>query len=135
MDYGLTTKKMTKFKDKDMPLLIGRVLRAGVVISISIVIFGGIVYLYRHGHSLADYREFKGVPGFVQYNAGLFHEAFNLKGQAIIQLGIILLIATPVLRIIFSAAGFALEKDYLYLGISILVLFIIFISAISGHAG
>ena len=116
-------------------MLIGRVLRTGVVISISIVFFGGIVYLYRHGHSVADYREFKGVPDFVKYNARLFREAFNLKGQAIIQLGIILLIATPVLRIIFSAIGFAFEKDYLYLGISILVLFIIAISAIDGHAG
>ncbi len=126
---------MKKFKDADMPLLIGRVLRAGVVISMSIVFVGGAVYLYRHGHSVADYREFKGVPRFVQYNLRLFREAFNLKGQAIIQIGIILLIATPVLRIIFSAIGFVLEKDYLYVGISILVLFIIFMSAVSGHAG
>lgn len=126
---------MKKFKDTDMPLLIGRVLRAGVVISMSIVFIGGAFYMYRHGHSVADYRKFKGVPGFVQYNARLFREAFNLKGQAIIQLGIILLIATPVLRVVFSAIGFALEKDYLYLGISILVLLIIIISALGGHAG
>jgi len=50
-------------------------------------------------------------------------------------LGIALLIATPILRVIFSAIGFVLEKDYLYLGISLVVLSIIFFSALSGHAG
>jgi uncharacterized membrane protein len=47
----------------------------------------------------------------------------------------VLLIATPILRIIFSATGFVFEKDYLYLGISLLVLGIIFASALTGHAG
>jgi len=126
---------MIKFKDKDMQLLLGQVLRAGTVISVSIVFIGGIFYLYRHGHTIADYRTFKGIPDFVQYASGIFNGIFSFKGQAIIQFGIILLIATPIFRVIFSAIGFVLEKDYLYLGISLLVLLIIFMSMLSGHAG
>jgi uncharacterized membrane protein len=126
---------MKKFKDTDMQLLLGRVLRAGTVISISIVFFGGILYLYRHGHSVANYKVFIGTPDFVHQAASLFSGAFSLKGQAIIQIGIILLIATPILRVIFSAIGFVFEKDHLYVGISLLVLFIIFMSMLSGHAG
>jgi uncharacterized membrane protein len=126
---------MKKFKDTDMQLLLGRVLRAGTVISISIVFFGGVIYLYRHGHSVANYKTFVGVPDFVQHAGSLFNGAFTLKGQAIIQLGIILLIATPILRVMFSAIGFVLEKDYMYLIISLLVLSIIFMSTISGHVG
>ncbi len=126
---------MIKFKDKDMQLLLGQVLRAGTVISICVVFIGGIFYLYRHGHTIADYRVFKGIPDFVQHASGIFNGIFSLKGQAIIQFGIILLIATPIFRVIFSAIGFVLEKDYLYVGISLLVLFIIFISMLSGHAG
>jgi uncharacterized membrane protein len=126
---------MIKFKDKDMQLLLGQVLRAGTVISISIVFIGGIFYLSRHGHTIADYRTFKGIPDFVQHASGIFNGIFSLKGQAIIQFGIILLIATPIFRVIFSAIGFALEKDYLYVGISLLVLLIIFMSMLSGHAG
>jgi len=126
---------MSKFKDKDIQLLIGQVLRAGTVLSVSIVFLGGIFYLYRHGHALASYKPFIGVPDFVQHSPGIFYSAFSLKGQAIIQLGIILLIATPIMRVICSAIGFVLEKDYLYTCISILVLCIIFISMISGHAG
>ena len=124
-----------KFKDTDMQSLLGHVLRAGTVISITIVFFGGILYLYRHGHSIANYKDFKGTPDFVHQAASLFSGAFSLKGQAIIQLGIILLIATPIVRVTFSAIGFVFEKDYLYVGISLLVLLIIFISTLSGHAG
>ena len=126
---------MKKIKDTDISLLIGRVLRAGTVVSISIVFFGGLFYLYRHGTSTADYSNFKGVPVFVRNAPGLFAGALHFKGQAIIQLGIVLLIATPILRVVFSALGFALEKDYMYVVISLLVLFVILISTISGHAG
>ena len=126
---------MNKFKDTDMQLLLGRVLRLGMIVSIAIVFVGGIVFLYRHGHSIPNYKEFKGIPPFLQNMGSLFNSAFSLHGQAIIQLGIILLIATPILRVVFSTIGFVLEKDYLYTGISLLVLLIIFASMLSGHAG
>jgi uncharacterized membrane protein len=126
---------MIKFKDKDMQLLLSQVLRAGTVVSISIVFIGGVFYLYRHGGAIADYRVFKGIPDFVSHASGILDGILRLKGQAIIQFGIVLLIATPILRVIFSAIGFVLEKDHLYVGISLLVLFIIFASMWSGHAG
>jgi uncharacterized membrane protein len=117
---------MKKFKDRDMQLLLGQVLRAGTVLSISIVFFGGIIYLYRHGHSVANYSTFIKIPDFVAHFPGIFYNASSLKGQAIIQIGIILLIATPILRVLCSAID---------VGISMLVLFIIFMSMLSGHAG
>ena len=126
---------MIKFKDKDMQLLLGKVLRAGTIISVSIVFIGGLFYLYRHGHTIADYKTFNGIPNFVQHFGSIIGGVLSLKGQAIIQLGIILLISTPILRVAFSAVGFVLEKDYLYVGISLLVLLIIFVSMLSGHAG
>lgn len=126
---------MKLFKDKDIQLLLGHVLRIGTLVSVGVVLIGGIFFIYRHGHSISDYHTFKGAPGFVQHPSSVFHGILALKGQAMIQLGIVLLIATPILRIIFSAIGFALEKDYLYVGISVLVLCIIFISLLSGHAG
>lgn len=126
---------MKKFKDTDMQLLLGRVLRAGTVTSVCIVFFGGVIYLHRHGHFMADYRSFTGTPAFLHQPGSLFEGVMALRGQAIIQIGILLLIATPILRVIFSAIGFVLEKDYLYVGISLLVLLIIFMSMLGGHAG
>src|ERR1700761_5339505 len=102
----------TKFKDTDMQAIIGWVLRAGVFVSMLVVFIGGVIYLSRHSTEHIDYHEFKGVPDFVHTLPGIFHGILDGRGRAIIQAGIILLIATPVLRIIFSAVGFMIEKDY-----------------------
>jgi uncharacterized membrane protein len=122
-------------KDKDMQSIIGWVLRAGVIISISVVFAGGVLYIYRHGSSVANYHTFKGIPDFVRDLNGIGTGILTFRGRAIIQAGIILLIATPVIRVVFSAVGFILEKDYLYTGITLVVLAIICFSMLSGHAG
>lgn len=126
---------MSKFRDTDMQAIIGWILRAGVLVSMSVIFIGGVIYLYRHGQTHVDYSKFVGVPDFVSNPGGIIHGIITLRGRAIIQAGIVLLIATPVIRVLFSAIGFIMEKDYLYTGITILVLFIILASMISGHAG
>jgi len=131
----MTDKQTHQFNEKDMQTIIGWILRAGVSIAMLIVLFGGVIYLYRHGHTLADYHTFKGVPGFVHHPAGIINGILTFRGRAIIQGGIILLIATPVIRVIFSAIGFVLEKDHLYTVITLIVLLIILISMFSGRAG
>lgn len=124
----------TNFKDKDIQTVVGWVLRLGVIISVAIVFIGGMVYIYRHGHSMADYSVFKGVPDFV-HPAGIIEGIRAHRGRAVIQAGIVLLIATPILRVACSAVGFMLEKDRLYTFITLIVLLIIFASILSGHAG
>ena len=118
-----------------MQLIIGWILRGGVAVSMAIVIIGGFFFISRHGHSVADFRGFKGVPDFISSPKKVFESALQLKGQAIIQLGIALLIATPILRVVFAAIGFILEKDHLYTLISIIVLLVIIISMITGRIG
>lgn len=122
------------FKDTDMQVLIGWVLRIGVIVSVGVVFIGGVLYISRHSGATPDYSKFDGVPNFVQLH-GLINGIISLKGRSIIQTGIILLIATPILRIVFSTVSFVLERDYLYIVISLLVLLIIIISSISGHGG
>jgi len=125
----------TSFKDTDMQAIIGWVLRAGVIISMFVVVFGGIVYLYRHGHEVRDYSQFKGVPDFVHSFSGVIGGIITFKGRAIIQAGIVLLILTPVIRVIFSAIGFLIEKDYLYVGLTLIVLLVIIAGMLTGHGG
>jgi uncharacterized membrane protein len=124
-----------RFKDTDMQAVIGWVLRAGVFISMLVVFIGGVIYLYRHGQTTANYHQFRGVPDFVQNFTGITNGILHFRGQAIIQAGIILLIATPIIRVIFSAVGFVLEKDHLYTAITCIVLAVIIISALSGRVG
>lgn len=123
------------FKDADMQAIIGWILRGGVMLSMLIVIVGGALFVWRHGHSIPNYRTFKGVPEFIRGTGGIINGVFNFHGQAIIQAGIVLLIATPIIRVAFSAIGFIIEKDYLYTAITLVVLLIIFSSMLSGRIG
>jgi uncharacterized membrane protein len=127
--------KKVGFKDPDMQAIIGWILRVGVILSMAIVFIGGVLFVYRHGHSIPDYSTFKRVPYFTHNTGGIFEGILSFNGQTIIQGGIILLIATPVIRVAFSAVGFILEKDYLYTLITLLVLLIILISMVTGRAG
>jgi uncharacterized membrane protein len=129
------SNKSGGLKDKDMQIIIGWILRGGVMVSMVLVFIGGVFFVYRHGHSIPDYKTFKGIPIFIRNIGGILNGVITLKGQAIIQLGIILLIATPVIRVAFSAIAFLLEKDYLYTFITLIVLLIILASMISGRAG
>ena len=126
---------MKRINDLDIQQIIGWVLRLGVIISMAVVFIGGCFYWYRHSGETANYSKFTGVPDFVHSAPGIWHGILTLRGRAIIQAGIILLIATPVIRVLFSMLGFLLEKDWLYTGISLLVLGIIITSALTGHAG
>ena len=135
LEAGQQRGRPGSLKDKDLQTIIGWILRGGVAVSMVLVFIGGVFFVYRHGNSIPDYKTFKGVPDFIHSFGGILNGVITFKGQAIIQLGIILLIATPVMRVAFSAAGFFLEKDYLYTFITLIVLLIILASMISGHAG
>ena len=58
----------------------------------------------------------------------------NGEGMAIIQLGILILILTPLVRIIFALIGYLKEKDYVYVAISLIVLAIMSVSFLTGYA-
>ena len=121
--------------DTDIQQIIGWILRLGVIISMLVVFIGGCFYIYRHSSETVHYSRFIGVPKFVHSAGGIWHGILTFRGRAIIQAGIILLIATPIVRVLFSGIGFILEKDWLYTGISLLVLAIIVTSALTGNAG
>lgn len=123
---------MKKFwHDKDIQLFIGNLLRAGVLSSSVVIIIGGVFYLLHQGRQPASYSEFNGSGGLHTFTAVL-EGVVNGRGSAIIQLGVLLLITTPVARILFSIFGFLQEKDRMYVFITSLVLIIIFTSVLLG---
>ncbi|HEY9256979.1 DUF1634 domain-containing protein [Chitinophaga sp.] len=123
------------FRDKDIQQLIGKQLRVGVVVSSIIVFIGGVIYLSRHGHEQPSYRDFIGVRDGLADLPGIWQGVLENRGMNIIQLGVVLLIATPIIRIAFSVIAFLIEKDYLYVVITLIVLGIILYSMLGGLAG
>lgn len=100
----------------------GRLLQAGVLLAATVVFAGGVLYLFAHAGERSNYRL------FVAHPVGLRHPKALLKGiaagdaSAIIQLGILLLVATPICRVIFAVIAFVREGDRLYVAVSLTVL-------------
>ena len=114
--------------------LIGNVLRGGVLLSVTVVLVGAVIYLYRHGQNTANYASFTPGPAFTRNLHAILLGLVQLHGRAIIQFGIILLIATPIVRVLLSALSFWLKHDYLYVAITLLVMAIIVWSMLGGIA-
>lgn len=117
---------------RTMELLIGKLLRYGVILACSISVFGGIIYLFQHsGETNARYMASTiSTDSFIKQhgfsNLGdIFDGLARFDGAAIILLGVCVLIATPIIRVLFSAFAFLVEKDYLYVTITLIVLVII----------
>ena len=84
----------------------------------------------RHGRSRVDYRVFRGEPSELRGVGGILRDAIALRSGGIIQLGLLLLIATPVAGVAFSIFGFAQERDRLYVVVAATVLLILAYSLI-----
>jgi uncharacterized membrane protein len=113
-----------------MEIFIGGLLRAGVVVSAIVVLAGAIVYLARNGESPINYRNFHGEPADFRSISGVLRQVMALRGRGIIQLGLVLLIATPVARVAFSILGFAREGDRMYATVASIVLLILLYSIV-----
>lgn len=125
------TKNIT---DKDIQSLVGNLLRAGVYISMVIVVLGGIIYLFEHGHEKIDYAEFSFNKVSLKTVESIFENVLTFKGAAVIQFGLLMLIFTPIARVLMAVVTFFIEKDYLYVLIGLIVLAIIMASLGGGFA-
>lgn len=121
------------WNDERLERIIGVLLRTGVVLSAALVVAGGIIYLARHGGEPPHYRTFAGEPSDLRTIAGIVTYTLALRGRGIIQLGLLVLIATPVLRVAVSALAFALERDWLYVAVTSIVLAVLVFSLAGGH--
>ncbi|SDE12295.1 DUF1634 domain-containing protein [Pedobacter soli] len=119
--------------DRDVEKIVGQLLRFGVITASLVVLLGGILFLTQNGNGpRPDYHIFKGEQdSFITFE-GIFMGLFTFKPMAIIQFGVLLLIITPIMRIVFSLFAFMLEKDKLYVIITLIVLGIILASTFGG---
>ncbi|HZQ67334.1 MAG TPA: DUF1634 domain-containing protein [Terriglobales bacterium] len=118
------------WNDQKIEILIGNLLRIGVIISAALVFCGAVIYLGRHGMELTNYNAFRGEPSGYRTFSGIIGQVLHSRGRGIIQLGLVLLIATPVVRVAFSIWGFLAERDRMYAAFTTLVLIILLYSLV-----
>jgi uncharacterized membrane protein len=123
---------MKSITDKQMEASIGRMLRVGVSISAAVVFLGGLLYLREPMNKAPDYSHFVAEQESLPAIVGVLQRAVHLDPESVIQLGILLLIATPITRVVFCVAGFSRQRDRLYVLISATVLVILIYSLFQG---
>ena len=122
---------------RDLSLLVARTLRIGVALAGLIALAGGIGYLWRHGsETLPDLSHFS-------YNAlpenaeayttlgGIFGSVGQMNPIGWIQLGVLVLILTPFLRVVISFFDFLKQRDWRYAGITAFVLGVIILNSLN----
>jgi uncharacterized membrane protein len=120
------------FDDARMEAIMGRLLQVGVLLSASVVLAGGVMFLRAHSGDPASYRAFVAHPLELRHPAALLRGIARGDAAAIIELGILLLIATPICRVIFAVVGFAIERDRLYVAVSLTVLAVLLFGMLRG---
>ena len=113
---------MSSEADTKMEIAIGKMLRIGVSVAAAIVFVGWVLYLVQAHGAAPDYRHFHGKPILLRNIGRTIDGVLALDSRSILEIGILLLIATPVGRVIFCVIDFALQKDKLYVLVSSLVL-------------
>lgn len=120
------------FTDIDLNRSVGNLLRLGVILSVATSLIG-FIKLFMEGFKMPKhYKELEILDENIFQT--FWTSLGKFEGMAIIQLGILFLILTPLVRIIFALIGYLKEKDYTYVIISLIVLAIMTVSFLTGYA-
>jgi uncharacterized membrane protein len=130
---------------------IGMLLEVGVLAAAALILLGGVIYLSNHGGDPAEDRgTFRPMPAEFSRPVAILRGAVlgqtgagspqghplpagQGRGRALIQVGLLLLIATPVMRVVVSVYAFARERDVLYVLFTLLVLAVLLYGLFSGQ--
>jgi uncharacterized membrane protein len=110
--------------------MVAMVLRTGVLLAAAVVLAGGLCFVIQHGSEPAGEHVFQGVAVEYRVPGAILSSAVHGDCRGIIQLGLLLLIATPVVRVGLSLVGFAVERDRTYMIVTAIVLVILVFSLI-----
>ena len=116
------------WSDEEIDRFLAGLLRVGVVVAAIVVGIGAILYLSKYGMQEPRLGVFHGEPGDLTSVSGIVLAALARRSQGLIQVGLLLLIATPIARVAFSFLAFIWQRDWLYVGVTALVLSLLLMS-------
>ena len=126
-------ERTTRTTDDALEGVMSRILRVGVVVAAALVATGGVVYLLRVGGQTPHYGSFSVAARSLRDPATIVRDAFRGQSTALIELGLIVLVLTPVARVAFALLAFLRLRDRLYVAFSAVVLTVLVFS-LTGHS-
>lgn len=112
----------SRWTDHEVEQIVGRLLQLGVLLATVVVLIGGAMLLATHGGDVASFRVFRGESSTLRSVSAAIRGAFSLDPRGMVQLGLVLLIATPVARVALTLGAFLLQRDRLYVLLTTVVL-------------
>ena len=118
---------------------VSHLLRAGVIISLLVILAGSIMMFCHHWHYLSSSHDMKELTGaawtFPHDLRAVASSTLDGSGRGLVVAGLLVLICTPVLRVALTLVIFLLEKDRAYVILSAIVLALLTTSFLLGKAG
>jgi uncharacterized membrane protein len=118
---------------KDLAGLLSRVMLGGVLVAAGVLLLGGVIYLPQHGGNAVGDHIFRGEPGALRHPLAIARGALEVHPTAVIQLGVLLLLLNPILRIVLSLFGYARLKDRTYVVVCLILLAVLGFSLLGGR--
>ena len=118
----------------DMEISVGYMLQYGVTLAAAVVLTGGVLYMRHAMHQpLPDYGHFRNVPSPLVSFRGEWNKLLAGDASAIMGAGLLLLILTPIARVLMCIVGFTRERNLLYIAVSSTVMAVLLYSLFHGH--
>jgi uncharacterized membrane protein len=124
-----------RWTDEQVDQLLGNLLRIGVIVATIVAVIGGVLLLAQRGLAPASGHVFTGEPPELRSVGGILRAVAARHPDAIVQLGLVLLIATPVARVAMSLVAFILQRDRIYIVVTTIVLALLIFSLTGGIPG
>lgn len=104
-----------------------------MLLAVAVLLAGAALHAASHPGEAVDWHVFRGEPRALRSVRLIVEDAWAGRSEAMIQLGILLLVATPVARVLLAAFGFAWERDRLYSGVALAVFAILVFSLLGRY--
>jgi len=124
--------RFDRASDEKLDITISILLAVGLAVAALVVVVGGGFYLVKYGSGVTHYAVFRGEPSDLRSISGIWQDAIALRSRGLIQLGVLLLILTPIARVVFSAFAFLWRRDYTYVLVTLIVLGVLVFNLVKG---
>ncbi len=128
----------------EMEVLVSRLLRGGVLLSVALVLLGVVILLVTGNTGTGDFRGLSakeltaygagGASSFPHDPVRALSDALHLRAYAVIAVGLLVLVLTPVLRVALTVVTFVRERDWSYVVMTLTVLTILCSALALGRA-
>ncbi|VVC76956.1 hypothetical protein AQUSIP_22830 [Aquicella siphonis] len=107
--------------NKTMEEIMGLILTAGMMIACCMVIIGGSMYLYQNGGNSLQSELFQ-TENYHTSIAMIWHTALSFSPMGIIELGLLTLVGTQVVRVAMLVWYYGVTHDFWFASISLFIL-------------